>query len=288
MAIHTVLLPIPLVVSIGALILAIQNPVGPRFFLFLSISILVGGLVPWLGYRMYALSRSLYVLEREGVHIQWGLRLEDIPMTDILWARPLKSLQTHIPLPRVRYPGAVLGTRRNGELGLIEYLAADLRHMILIATPQRTYAISPENPEAFLAAFQELTEMGSLTPMPARSVHPTSLVTRVWQDPWARYLLLAGLLMGGAVLIWVATLIPSQTAIAVGFSGTGAPRRPGPAVRLTLFPMLNTIFLLGNWVAGIFFYRQEENQFLAYVMWSAGIVTSSLFLVTVFLILRIT
>ena len=129
--------------------------------------------------------------------------------------------------------------------------------------------------------------MGSLAPMPARSEHPTSMVTQVWQDPWARYLLLAGLLIGLVVVGWVATLVTSQSAVPVGFTGTGAPRRPGPAVRLTLFPVLNTIFLLGNWVLGIFFYRQEENQFLAYVMWSVGIVSSALFLVTVSLILQV-
>ncbi len=90
MTIHAGLLPIPLVVSISALVLAIQNQVGLRFFLYLSVFLLAGALVPWLGYRMYALSRSAYILEREGIQIQWGLRLEDIPMTDVLWARPLE------------------------------------------------------------------------------------------------------------------------------------------------------------------------------------------------------
>lgn len=287
MAIHAGLLPIPLVVSIGALVLAIQNQVGPRFFLILTIFLLVGALVPWLGYRMYALSRSAYILEREGIQIQWGLRLEDIPMTDVLWARPLASLHSPPPLPRLRLPGAVLGTRKNGELGMVEYLAADIRHMVVIATSQRTYAISPENPHAFLDAFQSLIEMGSLAPMPARSVHPTSLISRVWQDTWARYLLLASLAIGIVVIGWVATLVPSQAEIAVGFTGEGLPRRPGPAVRLTLFPVLNTLFVAGNWVMGIFYYRQEESKFLAYAMWIAGIVTSGLFLVTVYLILRI-
>ncbi len=82
------------------------------------------------------------------------------------------------------------------------------------------------------------------------------------------------------VIGWVATLVPSQAEIAVGFTGEGLPRRPGPAVRLTLFPVLNTFFIAGNWVMGIFYYRQEESKFLAYIMWAAGIVTSALFLVT--------
>ena len=73
----------------------------------------------------------------------------------------------------------------------------------------------------------------------------------------------------------------------MGFTSAGTPRRPGPAVRLTLFPVLNSFFLLANWLLGMFFYRYEENRPLAYILWIFGLLTSALFLVVLYLIVNL-
>ncbi len=285
--IHAALIPIPLIISALVLIQATRTPAGPVFYLLLAICAASGALAPWLGYRLYSLQRSAYTLDREGIRIQWGLRIEDIPMPAVLWVQPAKDLVDAPPLPWLAIPGSLLGVRQSAELGQVEYLASEAANLVLIGTPGMVYAISPEDPAEFMHALQELIELGSLAPLSPRSVRPASLLARVWVDRWARILLLTGLALGLAVAAWVAVLIPSQTGIPVGFTSTGTPRQTGPAVRLALFPVVNTSFLLGDWVLGMFLYRQEENRPMAYLLWVAGSLCSILFLGVLFLIVKV-
>ncbi len=286
-AIHAALIPIPLVVSALALVQTTRTPVGPSFYLLLAVCAGSGALVPWLGYRLYSLQRSAYSLDREGIRVRWGLRSEDIPMPAVLWVQPIQELADPPPLPWLPLPGSLLGVRYSAELGPVEYLASESARLVLIGTPGMVYAISPEDPAEFMTTLQQLIELGSLAPLAARSVRPASVLTRVWADRWARVLLLAGLALGLAVAAWVAFLIPSQARIPVGFSATGTPRPAGSAVRLTLFPVINTSFLIGDWVLGIFLYRQDENRPLAYLLWIAGGLTSLLFLGALYLIVNV-
>jgi hypothetical protein len=205
-------------------------------------------------------------------------------MPDVLWVRHARDLDLPTQLPFWRLPGALRGTREVKEIGQVEFLAADPRSLVYIATPGRVYAISPEDPDGFLVAFQELIELGSLTPIPARSIHPTFLLARVWTDRLARYLILLGLLLGLGVVIWVATIIPREAQISVGFNSSGALRRPGPIAQIILLPVTNGFFLIIDLLLGIFFYRQPYSKPLAYVLWIAGVLTSALFLLILFLI----
>src|SRR4030066_350390 len=68
-------------------------------------------LVPFLFYRLLALQQSSYVLERDGIHLMWGLRSEDIPMEAVMWGGDAQDLGYALPRPFSSVPGSVLGTR---------------------------------------------------------------------------------------------------------------------------------------------------------------------------------
>jgi hypothetical protein len=284
MIIHAILIPIPLAIGGFSLARAIQTKVGPTFLIYLLVFIVMAVIAPLLIYQIYALLRSAYTIDREGIRIQWGLRVEDIPMPDVLWVRRARDLDLPMQLPWLRLPGALRGTRSLKDIGQVEFLAADPRSLIIIATPGRVYAISPQDPEGFLGSFQELIELGSLTPIPARSIRPTFLLARVWADRPARYLILIGLFLGLGVVIWVATLIPTEEQISVGFNSAGTLRRPGPIAQIILLPVVSSFFLIIDLLLGMFFYRQSYSKPLAYVLWIAGVLTSALFLFILFLI----
>jgi len=91
--------------------------VGPMFVSYLLIGLLAFAPIPLLGYRAYALFKADYYIDRDSLAILWGLRIEDIPLTDIEWVRPASDLTNPLALPRFRLPGAVLGTRRHPDLG---------------------------------------------------------------------------------------------------------------------------------------------------------------------------
>ncbi len=98
--------------------------VGPTFVSYLLTGLLAFAPIPFLGYRAYALFKADYYIDRDSLAILWGLRVEDIPLTDIEWVRPASDLTHPLALPRLRLPGAVLGTRRHPDLGAVEFIAS--------------------------------------------------------------------------------------------------------------------------------------------------------------------
>ncbi|HEX7976403.1 MAG TPA: PH domain-containing protein, partial [Anaerolineales bacterium] len=251
--------------------------------------------VPVLVYRAYSLWKASYTLESDGLHLQWGLRVLDIPMDEVLWARPADTLEKPLSFPWQRWPGAILGDRSQARLGEVEFLASSARKLVLIATPQRAFAISPDDPQAFLNAYHRVVELGSLAPFPARSLHASFLLARVWDHRPARYLLLSGASLSLVLLAWVILAIPSRTRLALGFNSSGAPRDWVAPVRLLLLPVLNTAILILDFLLGLFFFRRgqikgdgpDTVQALAYLMWGSGVLTALLFLLAVFFIMRI-
>ena len=257
---------------------ATQAEVGPTFLLYLLPTLLALAIVPVLAYRAYALWRASYSLERDGIRLRWGLREEVIPMDVVGWVRPASEVGFSLPLPRVRWPGAVLGVRRLPDGGQVEYLAAQTGQLILIAAFGRVFAISPAAPDEFLRTYHRLSELGSLTPLPARSLHPAFLLARVWASKPARYLLLGGLILSLGLLVMVSLLVPSRPAISLGFNPDGTPTDLVPSVRMLLLPFLNSFFYLADLLAGLFFYRREGGQALAFLLWGSGVLTATFFL----------
>jgi len=261
--------------------------IGPVFLIYLLPSLLAVVIVPLLAYRAYALYSSFYILERDGIRLRWGLRYEDIPMPAVLWVHPASDLASSPPLPWLHWPGAVLGTRHLAGVGTIEYLAASSKNLVLIATPERVYAVSPAEAQVFLQAYQRFTEMGSLSPLTGRSIYPTLLLSRVWTTRPARYLLLASLALSLILLVWVSLAIPSRQQVYLGYDPSGFAGDVVPAVRLLLLPVINTFFVLADLFLGLFFFRREESQPFSYLLWGSGVLTTLLFLAAAFAILRL-
>src|SRR5688500_19194936 len=95
-------------------------PVGPAFVSYLLAALLAFAPIPFFGYRAYALLRADYYIDLDSLAVVRGLRVEDIPLTDIEWIRPSSDLSTPLLLPSFRLPVAVIGTRRHPDLGLVE------------------------------------------------------------------------------------------------------------------------------------------------------------------------
>ncbi len=299
-----------IVLAIGAwgLRQAFQSNFGLPFLLYLIPPIMAALLLPLIAYRAYALWRAYYTLERNGLHLHWGARVEDIPMQSILWVRSSNDPQLAtigaLPLPIVRWPGAVRGVRHLANGFPIEYMAADSRNLILVATAKRVIAISPTNSENFLFVYQRLSELGALSPWSGQSIYPTFIFARVWNAPSARYMILGAVLLNILLLGWVSIVIPTRQEIFLGFTATSEPVAP---FRMLLLPFLNSFFLVVDIIIGVFFFRIEENPVegsrspdtkpisrrrqstvpahtLAYIIWGAGIMTPIIFLVAAFFI----
>ncbi len=254
---------------------AVQDQAGLDFLLHMVIALVLLAPLPVLVYRFYALVTASYTLRRDGLRIRWGLRREDIPLNDIEWIRPAAELGFSLPLPWLRWPGAVIGSRKVPELGAVEFMSSDLSHMLLVATPARVFAISPQDTGAFMALFRQINELGSLAPLSAQSVYPTLLIGRVWEDRIARLLVLISFGIGVVLLAVNAIAAPGLDVIP--WIGAGAM---APAERLLLLPILDGLIWLGNLVVGAFLYpRGGDMRLAAYLLWGTSAVTGLLLLV---------
>ncbi|MDY6845924.1 MAG: PH domain-containing protein [Chloroflexota bacterium] len=246
--------------------MATQDASGLDFLYQMLIALVLFAPLPLLVYRLYALMNGQYGLRRDGLMIRWGLRREDIPLNTVEWIRPASDLGFRLPLPWLRLPGSILGARKVPELGQVEYIASDTAHMILVATPEKVFAISPEQPNQFLAFFRQLNELGSLSPIEAQSVYPTVLIGRVWEDRLARILIISGFAIGLVLLIVNAIAIPGLDTI----TWTGG-EGDAPAERLLLLSILDGMIWLFNLFAGIFLYRRGDDLVIgAYVLWGTA------------------
>jgi hypothetical protein len=260
---------------------AAQQAVGSYFVLLLLLSLALLAPLILVCYRGYALAQASYTLERDGLRLRWGLRAEDIPLPEVEWVRPASDLAFRLPLPFLSTPGSLLGTINAPDLGPVEFMAADLGSLLLIATPHKVYAISPADPHSFVAAFQRVVEMGSLSPLLPATTLPAAFLQSVWSDRAARYLSLAGLLLTVALFVMVGLVIPSHSSIALGWTSNGLPVEPGPPERLLLLPVLGTFTYVLDLLLGLYLYRFLPLRPVSFLLWVGALITPILLIIAV-------
>jgi hypothetical protein len=281
LTVHGIMILVLVSISAWGIFNLTQTQVGPTFVTDLLIALLTFAPIPFLGYRIYALLRADYCIDRDSLAILWGLRIEDIPLTDIEWVRPASDLTRPLALPRLRMPGALLGTRHHADLGLVEFIASDVKNLILVATSKRVFAISPRDAAALVHTFARATELGSLTHAEPKSVYPSFVVTQAWESPIARFLWMAGFFLNLGLVIWVGILIPSLSQVPIGFNAVGTPNATTSSVRLILLPLISALMFVIGLLAGLYFYRWERQRTLAFIVWGSSAISALLFLIAV-------
>ena len=232
---------------------AFQAQMGFDFILYALVALIALLLFPYMLYRFMALRAARYVIERDGIHLLWGIRSEEIPMDEVLWIRRSHELTVPPLTPIFRLPGTIIGTRHNRDIGIIEYFATTTSNLVIIAIEGKAYAVSPAEADEFVLTFKRLMELGSLSPIAPRSVYPTFLIARVWTEPYARYLLLTGFILNILLFVWVSLLAPSYDEIQLGFATSG---EPVPSIRLLLLPIISSLLFALDASIGLFFFRR--------------------------------
>lgn len=272
---------------IGFLALQTFNQQERGFFiLYLIAGVIIFLPIPVIAYRLFALLRSRYTVDREGIGIQWGLREEVIPMADIEWIRLAGDLAFDLPLPPVSVQGAVLGSHYHRDIGHIEYIASDASNLLLIAARDRVYAISPKDVRGFLNASARSAELGSITPISGKSSSANFLVTALLKDKVSRILLLLGIILSIVLLIATSFIIPMRESIPLGFNPIGQTADSSPSERLLLLPVLSLLMLVIDISLGAYLYRKEGFRTASYLAFAASLIMPLSFIgVVVFLVL---
>jgi hypothetical protein len=283
--IHAVIILVLAVIAVVSFINLTRSDVGPIFLMSLLALLASFMPIPFFAYRIYSLWRADYHLDRDSLAINWGLRVEDISLTDIEFVRSVDDLTTPLKLPSLRIPGGLLGTRRHPDLGMVEFLASDRKKLLLVATAKRVFVISPDKPVEFTQTFARATELGSLTPTESKSVYPSFVVTQAWQNGVVRYLWLTTLFLNLGLFIWASLIIPSTPFVALGPQFAGSQLETVPSSQLIIFPLASLLLSVTGWIAGLYFYRWEKERALAFIMWGSSMLTGLLFLLAVLFII---
>lgn len=268
------------------LLLVLDSELGLLFLLYLLASLFLAVPLPFIIYRLSALLRSSYTLRRDGIQLRWGLRVADIPINEVLWVEMADNLTTPLTLPRLSWPGAVLGSTAHPDAKLVEFMSTEREGLVIIGTDERVYAISPEKPSVFLRIYQEKLEMGSMAPLAAYQSHPDFLLATIWRTRAAQFLLLPAFILSLALFIWVALLIGERETISLGFRPGGLLQDPVPVEQLFLLPVVNMVLLVSNFMLSLVFYRRDANHPLAYVLWGTSAITAGLFISAIYTLLQ--
>ncbi len=271
------------VISASSVWAAVQWGRGNIFVLLMILALVSLAFLPVILYRAYALINARYILERDGVRIRWGLRSEDIPLTEVEWVRPVNESGYSVNMPVFSWPGAILGSRNIAGLGEVEFIASESSTLLLIATTEKVYAISPLDMRFFETSFQRTLEMGSLSPISARSAKPIAFLQTIWQNRLARILLILNLAL--VIVLWLVSgfVIANHQILPLGYNTQGLPLDFVPAEQLLLLPVINTFVWVGDSILGLIFSRRLDETIVAYFVWIGGVLTSILLILAVFL-----
>lgn len=281
---HSIVILVLTALAVAGFVTLTRANVGPIFLASLLVGLICFIPIPFFVYRAYALLQADYHLDRDSLAIKWGLRVEDIPLTDIEFIRSADDLTVPLALPRLRLTGGILGMRRHPDLGVVEFLAADVKKLLLVATAKRVFVISPENPAALSQTFARATEMGSLTPAESKSVYPSFVVTQAWSSNLARYLWLTALFLNLGLFVWASLIIPTIPRVALGLQFAGNTPETVSSSQLIILPVVSLLLSIAGWVAGLYFYRWEKERVLAFIVWGSSMVMSLFFLIAVLFI----
>jgi hypothetical protein len=262
----------------GFLLIFALDQQSSGFFVLTLLGALIALIpIPFILYAIYALLRAKYKLNREGLRLRWGLRVLDIPMPDIEWVRMADASQPDLPTPMWSFTGLMRGVRHSPELGEVEFLASDQNHLVLVGTKSKVFAISPEKPDDFLRAFQSAFELGSITPLKPISNQAGTFFSAIFADRRARLLIILETAVILALLITVALIIPSRSAITLGYQPAGSPASTSPSDRLLLLPVLSMFALVADLSLGFYLFRTERTRVLAILILASGLIAPVLF-----------
>jgi hypothetical protein len=148
------------------------------------------------------------------------------------------------------------------------------------------YIISPEQPNTFILYYRHVTELGSLSPLPAYSTSPSFVLMDIWRIPRLRILLVATTVLSLALLGLVAWAVPTLTQVSLGFDAGGNPLPPVTPGQLFLLPALNIFLVVASYMLSLLFFRRQADHPLVGVLWFGNAFASMLFLAATLFILQ--
>lgn len=234
------------------------------------------GLLGLLGYWLYGLKRSWYLLDRNALIIHWGPTQQIIPMGQVERVLTGDEVEGSIRFYGGVWPGHWVGYGEvPGHGATLFYATTPPQQQIYVVTPGLTYGVSPANHEAFLESLRQRWEMGPTQTVEQSSQRPRILDWSIWQDALGIVLLAAGLL---AVLTLTGFLsyhfasLPEQ--VPLRFDAAGEPSYLAARGRVFIIPTIGLLTLLLNGALGIL--GHQRDRLFSHLLWAGALLVQIL------------
>jgi len=267
----------------GAIALIVAAALVPMsvttaFFLYAALGLLV--LAGWLAFKSYQLFTAGYSLDRNAFVIRWGQTREVVPMGDVQRVLPGDELEKGLRFPHMPLPGWWFGEASHPALGLIRmYATAPLSDQVIVVTPERSYAVSPYDAEAFLDAFRTRLEMRPTQNVSYARLLPTYAGWPILTDRVAQVLLFLGVALNLCLFGLSAGRFPAAPAqVALHFNAAGLADRFGEKSQLFVPPFLGLLTLAIGIGVGLWSYRKGD-KLAAFLLWGGSAIGQLFFVV---------
>lgn len=238
-----------------------------------------------LAYRAAAALTLSYAIDRNGLYIFWlgnraVLPLQQIESIEIGLAAPPTLADTLRSIGyfhgRARLPGGRVVHR---------FSTVPLTQALVLHTASDSYAISPQDAEAFVQDLEQRRRLGAVQQLAPGIETGRAFFYAFWENPVIRPAVMIAVLLNLALLGWLMTLYPGLPPMidirtdAVGSTAILAPRH-----QILFLPLAGAAVGLLNLGLGLTFYRREPAGAQLLQLASAG--AQLLFIVAALSILR--
>jgi hypothetical protein len=274
-----------LLFDVALLIWLLRRPVDGGSFLLLCLLLLSLPLLLHLLYRTWAAFTLEYWIDRNALRIRWAAISLVVPLPAI--EQIIRDGEVPIPRSLRFWPALFVRPLASVQGKSWELFASRPPGQCLwLQTADALCAISPADPEVFLAALQEYHRLGPSHRFSVSRERPRLCAAALLADGLSRGLLLMGL---AGVLLLFASLFYTYSSLPdlliFHYSAAGMPDSIRPKQSLFLLPAIGLTVYLVNGLAGLWMTcRQQPTG--AYLLWGSTLSVQLLSLLALFSLIR--
>lgn len=264
------------------LLLLLRRPVTLFTFGLAMLIVLSLPLLALLGYWLYGFFRLRYLLDRNGLTIVWAATRRIIPMrhiTQVVWG---ERVEEEMEIRGGSWPGCYVGYGDLSGIGETFFCATrPLLDQLLLVTPTRAYAISPDDLNSFLADLELRHLLGPLKSLTEETCRARWMTLPVWTDRAAHLFLALGAVVNAALFAYVCWRYPTlPSLLPLHFDALGHPDRIGLRAEVFSLPAIGLVTLVANSALGLFLHERE--RLAATLLFAAALVAQILLGVALF------
>lgn len=233
----------------------------------------------WFAYRLIAALTLTYAIDRNGLYIRWAGNQAVVPLEQVVTI-DVGAGPVFLPFGIFQRVGAYWGRAFAGDKPLQLYATQPPDSCLIIYTADAAYAVSPEDPEAFVQDLEQRRNLGA-----TKVLQPTIEYSRVfhhafWRDGTVLGLVVAAVVINLLALALIAATYPSLApAVEMRFDATGEVAELRPRHQVLFLPLAALGLSLFNTATGMILYRRLPTG--ARLLQSASVIVQLLFLVAI-------